>query len=102
MNLLNNASKFVPEGGKITLSAEEKKDTIQTQVSDTGIGIREEDLERVFQPFTDIKKSIYIKGTGLGLSVTKGIVEAHGGKIWADSPGVDKGSIFTFTLPRME
>jgi PAS domain S-box-containing protein len=100
MNLLNNAAKFAPEGGTITLFVEEKENFIQIQVSDTGIGLQKEDLERIFQPFANIKKSTYIKGTGLGLSVTKGLVEAHGGKILANSEGEGKGATFTIFLPK--
>ena len=100
MNLLSNANKYTPEGGDATLRVQEKEGAIQVQVSDTGIGIREEDLHRVFDPFAAIKKPTYIKGTGLGLSVTKGLVEAHGGRIWAESPGEGKGATFIFTLPR--
>jgi signal transduction histidine kinase len=70
------------------------------QVSDNGIGINREDLERIFQPFASIQKPNYIKGTGLGLSITKVLVEAHGGKIWAESPGEGKGATFTFTIPK--
>jgi len=100
MNLLSNASKFTPEEGQITIQAEEDADTITVQVSDTGIGIRKEDLKRVFKPFAAISKPSYDKGTGLGLSVTKGLVEAHGGKIWAESPGEGKGATFIFILPK--
>jgi PAS domain S-box-containing protein len=99
MNLLSNATKFSPENGDIILHVEEDADTIKTQVSDTGIGIREEDLEKIFEVFTAIKRPTY-KGTGLGLSVTKGLVEAHGGKIWAESEGEGKGATFSFTIPK--
>jgi signal transduction histidine kinase len=99
-NLLSNASKFSPEGGGITVSVKDDADTIQVQVSDNGMGIRKEDLKRVFEPFAAIEKPTYVKGTGLGLSVSKGLVEAHGGKIWAESPGEGKGVTFTFTLPK--
>jgi signal transduction histidine kinase len=73
---------------------------VKIQVSDTGIGIRNEDLKHVFEPFADIQKPTYIKGTGLGLSVTKGMVNAHGGQIYATSDGEGKGATFTFTLPK--
>jgi PAS domain S-box-containing protein len=102
MNLLINASKFTPEGGNITLHVEMDEGFIKVEVSDSGIGIRKEDLERVFQAFADVKKPTYIKGTGLGLSVTKGLVEAHGGSIYAQSEGEGKGSTFTFTLPKLK
>ena len=102
MNLLSNSVKFTPEGGEIILHVEADADNIKAQVSDTGLGINKDDLTRVFEPFAAIKKPTYIKGTGLGLSLTKGLIEAHGGKIWAESPGEGKGSTFTFTLPRHE
>jgi len=100
MNLLSNAAKFTPGGGNIRLSLKDEKDMVKVQVSDTGIGIRKEDLEHVFEPFATIQKPTYIKGTGLGLSVTKALVNAHGGSIWADSEGEGKGATFTFTLPK--
>ena len=98
-NLLSNASKFAQEAGQIGLRVKDVRDVVVVQVSDNGIGIRKQDLERVFQPFAAIEKPTYVKGTGLGLSVSKGLVEAHGGKIWAESPGEGKGVTFTFTLP---
>jgi PAS domain S-box-containing protein len=98
MNLLSNASKFTPEGGEIRLTVKDAKEMIVVKVADTGIGIRKEDLPRVFEPFAAIKKPAHIKGTGLGLSVTKGLVEGHTGKIWAESPGEGKGSSFVFAL----
>ncbi len=82
MNLLSNAAKFSSEGSEITLHVEDADETIKVQVSDRGIGIKEEDLQRVFEPFSAIEKPTYVKGTGLGLSITKGLIEAHGGKIW--------------------
>jgi PAS domain S-box-containing protein len=100
VNLLSNAIKFSPDGGEVTLRAEDTEDMIRVQVSDRGIGIKREDLERVFEPFAAISKPTYIKGTGLGLSIAKGLVEAHGGKIWAESEGKGKGAMFTFTLPK--
>jgi len=100
VNLLSNASKFTPENGEITLRVEEREDAILIRVSDTGIGIKKEDLERVFQPLASIEKPTYVKGTGLGLSITKSLVEAHGGKIWAESAGEGKGATFTFTVPK--
>jgi PAS domain S-box-containing protein len=100
VNLLSNASKYSPEQGKITLTANEEADVIMVRISDMGIGISREDLSRVFEPFAPIKKPLYLKGPGLGLSISKGIVEAHGGKIWVESEGEGKGSTFTFTLPK--
>jgi len=100
LNLLSNAAKFTPEGGNIKLSVKDEEGMVKIQVSDTGIGIRNEDLKRVFEPFADIQKPTYIKGTGLGLSVAKGLVNAHGGQIYATSDGEGKGATFTFTLPK--
>ena len=98
-NLLSNAVKFTPEGGRITVSVKEKEELIEVELSDTGIGIRKEDLGKVFEPFANIQKPSYVKGTGLGLNIVKRLVEAHGGKISARSPGEWKGTTFTFTLP---
>ena len=100
MNLLDNATKFTPDDGEIFLHVQDRDDVIKVQVSDTGLGIKKEDLERIFEPFASIEKPNYIKGTGLGLNVTKGLVEAHGGKIWVESEGKGKGSKFTFILPK--
>jgi len=100
MNLLSNAAKFTPEGGNIKLSVKDEEGMVKVQVSDTGIGIRKEDLQRVFEPFAAIQKPTYIKGTGLGLSVTKALVNAHDGRIWVESEGEGKGATFTFTLPK--
>ena len=100
MNLLSNASKFTPEEGRIRLTVKDDKHMIVVKVADTGIGLRKEDLTRVFEPFAAIKKPTHIKGTGLGLSVTKSLVEAHGGKVWVESDGEGKGAAFTFTLPK--
>lgn len=99
MNLLNNASKFSAEGKPITLKADYDKEKVKISVTDQGIGIQKEDLERIFEPLAMIEKPIYVKGTGLGLSVSKGIIELHEGKIWADSQGEWKGSTFHITLP---
>jgi signal transduction histidine kinase len=101
-NLLGNAQKFTPEGGNIALQITDKKSYFEVRVTDSGIGIRKDDMERIFEPFAAIKKKVYVKGTGLGLSVTKGLVNEHGGKIWAESPGLGKGSTFTFTLPKLK
>jgi len=98
--LLSNATKFTAEEGKISLRAGETETMIEVQVSDTGIGIRSEDLKRVFEPFPAIQHADYVKGTGLALSLTKGLIEAHGGEIWVESAGEGQGAMFTFTLPK--
>lgn len=99
MNLLNNASKFSPEEETISLEVALEGEEVRISISDKGIGIKEEDLERVFEPLAMIEKPIYVKGTGLGLSVSKGIIELHGGRIWAESEGEWKGTTFKVTLP---
>jgi len=100
MNILDNAVKFTPKGGKIIICINTEEKEVKIQISDTGIGIGKEDLERVFIPFSAIKKPTYFKGTGLGMSVAKGLIETHGGRMWAESGGEGKGSTFIFTLPR--
>lgn len=99
-NLLNNAVKFTPNGGEITIRAEEDDDAIRVVVRDTGIGICGKDIGRIFEPFAAIEKPTYYKGTGLGLSLTRRLVQAHGGEIVAESGGKDRGATFTITLPR--
>ncbi len=96
-NLLGNAIKFTPEGGTIRLTATAENNGILISVSDTGPGIAAEQLPRVFDRFWQAKETKQL-GSGLGLSIAKGIVEAHGGKIWAESK-LGKGSRFCFTIP---
>ncbi len=99
INLLSNASKFSPVGGQITLDAKKIGGNIQFTVSDNGLGVSKEDLPKLFTPFPGIMVEGNVRGTGLGLSISKGIVELHGGEIWAESDGPGKGSTITFTLP---
>lgn len=99
-NLLSNAIKFTP-AGVITVKVKEKKEHLQVDVIDTGIGIPTEDLPKVFDAFykgLEIEK----RGAGLGLSISKRIIEGHGGQIWATSPCPEtgKGSKFTFICPK--
>ena len=111
VNLADNAMKFTNEGGRITISAELVKkgafaeypelDFVQVCVADTGLGIAQDDVNKLFVKFNRISQKldgIKVKGTGLGLAITKEITEAHCGRIWIESePGV--GSKFFFTLP---
>jgi PAS domain S-box-containing protein len=99
LNLLNNAIKFTPDGGDITISVHEESDEVQVTVRDTGIGIGKSDIGQVFEPFATIEKPTYFKGTGLGLSLTKKLVEAHGGTISVSSLGRGQGATFTVALP---
>ena len=102
INLLSNAIKFTPEGGRICVSASEVQgeDFIEISVTDTGIGIAPDEIEKVFDRFYQVEEALTrgIQGTGLGLSIVKGLVKAHRGKIWAESE-VGKGAKFVFTLP---
>jgi signal transduction histidine kinase/GGDEF domain-containing protein len=107
-NLIGNSIKFTDEGGKILVTAKhlpkEKEggygDSVAVSVKDTGIGIPLEHLESIFEKFHQVEGSLHrsVSGTGLGLAITKGLVEAHQGKIWVESE-VEEGSTFTFTLP---
>ncbi len=98
VNLIHNAIKFTTSGGKITISARARDTDILVSVADTGSGIPADDLPRIFERFYKADKSRSGGGTGLGLAIAKHIIEAHGGKIWADSVE-RKGSTFSFTLP---
>jgi signal transduction histidine kinase len=100
LNLLTNAIKFTPENGMVRLAAAPADDGYAFSVTDTGIGIAAEDLDRVFDEFQQVGNDSARKaeGTGLGLSLTRRLVELHGGTIRVSSaPG--KGSAFTFTFP---
>ncbi len=117
-NLLSNAVKFTPDGGRITVTAKIvsrsefttrnlKSETatasefVEIAVADTGIGIKPDDLPRLFQPFVRLDTALgaHAKGTGLGLALTKHLVELHGGQIFAASEGEGRGSTFTVRLP---
>ena len=102
MNLLSNAEKFTPPGGKLALEAARQGSWCQVSVADNGIGIGAEDQERIFEPFiqADTIAEGKKKGTGLGLPLTKKLVEMMGGNIWVESK-YGEGSKFVFTLPLM-
>jgi signal transduction histidine kinase len=99
LNLLSNALKFTPEGGRVDVRAGVSDGTVEVSVTDTGVGIAPEDQEAVFEEFRQVgtadKK---VEGTGLGLALARKFIELHGGRIWVKSR-VGEGSTFTFTLP---
>ncbi|MDD5691741.1 MAG: ATP-binding protein [Candidatus Omnitrophica bacterium] len=100
-NLLSNAAKFTPDGGGVEVNAKRSAaDFIEISVKDTGIGIKPEDLSKLFQTFSQIESTLTktVEGTGLGLALTKKLVELHGGKIRVESE-FGKGSRFIFTIP---
>jgi two-component system, OmpR family, phosphate regulon sensor histidine kinase PhoR len=99
-NLLDNAVQYTPSGGGITVEARQNGHEIIFTVADTGIGVPESDLERIFERFyrVDAARSREAGGTGLGLAIARHIVEAHGGRIWVES-AVGQGSRFHFSVP---
>jgi len=99
VNLIHNAVKFTRAGGEVTLIAEAIDGSIRFAVRDSGVGIAEEEVPRIFERFYRVDKSRTGSGTGLGLSIAKHIVEAHGGKIWVESVN-GQGSTFYFTIPQ--
>jgi two-component system phosphate regulon sensor histidine kinase PhoR len=98
-NLVHNATKHTAAGGEIRISATRSGNSVAFAVRDTGEGIAESDLERIFERFYKSDRSRSDGGSGLGLSISKHIVEAHGGTIRAASAGTGGGTTFTFTLP---
>jgi signal transduction histidine kinase len=96
-NLLGNAVKFTPRGGKVTVRAEQRDEHALFSVNDTGAGISADELPRVFDRYWQASKTARL-GSGLGLSIARGFVEAHGGRIWVESV-LGEGSSFFFTLP---
>lgn len=111
-NLVSNAVKYTPDGGRVAIDGRQLPGFIEVTVSDTGIGISPDDQARIFDKFGNLgnvslhssgKTKFKGGGPGLGLSITRGIIEAHGGSIWAESPGCDEaacpGSTFHVLLP---
>jgi signal transduction histidine kinase len=112
-NLLANAVKFTPEGGHLRLAARVlegageassgrgARSELEISVADSGIGISAEDLEKIFDPFTQVESSLSRRfpGSGLGLTLARTLVQLHGGRIWAESDGPGRGATFRFTLP---
>jgi two-component system phosphate regulon sensor histidine kinase PhoR len=106
INLIGNALKFTPPGGRIVVSARHEGDpakgeprVLRCEVADTGIGIAAADIPKLFQRFSQLESGVKQgKGAGLGLSISKALIEAHGGQIGVES-ALNRGSTFWFTLP---
>ena len=101
-NLLQNAVKFTTEGKITVISEKSNVDggiSALVKVQDTGSGIEQDILPRLFQKFASSSSSNTLGGTGLGLYISKSIVEAHGGKIWAENNAEGKGATFCFSIP---
>ena len=101
-NLVENAGRYTPDRGQVTVSAHAQDAFVQVSVHDTGIGIQPQDLDRVFERFYRGEHPLVMQtpGTGLGLAIVKQLVEMHGGRIWVESTGVPgEGTTFHFTLP---
>jgi signal transduction histidine kinase len=100
-NLLSNARKYSPNGGPIRLTCHAERADIAVCIEDSGVGIPPEALQRVFEKFYRVESVLHrhARGTGLGLAICRQIVEAHGGRIWAESRGLGQGARFCFTLP---
>lgn len=104
VNLLLNAIRFTPAGGEIILHVEEHNHEVMVSIEDTGKGIAEENLEKIFEVFFQEEDHMTRRygGLGLGLSIARGLVRLHGGRIWAESEGIGKGSVFRVVLPTAE
>src|SRR6266498_291334 len=100
-NILGNAIRFSPEGSDITIGVTKNGDQVLSWVQDQGIGIPVDKLQRIFEEFYQIEppNTRHYGGLGIGLTIAKGLIEAQGGKIWAESEGANKGSTFKVSLP---
>ncbi|TFF90071.1 MAG: PAS domain-containing sensor histidine kinase [Promethearchaeota archaeon] len=101
-NLISNATKFTQKNGRIEITAKKDDKHYLFEIKDNGIGLPEKDLERIFKKFETIEKmneAYNQTGTGIGLYISKGFIEAHGGKMWATSEGLNKGMSIHFTIP---
>lgn len=101
VNLLDNAMKYSAHGSEIVVAAKVEENSILVSVADRGSGIPEEHLQTIFDKFFRVQQPKHVSGTGLGLSICKGIIEAHGGMIWAENR-TDGGSVISFRLPASE
>ena len=98
-NLVRNSIKFTPQGGKIVIGIEPRDGALVFSVTDTGAGISVADQPKVFDRYWQATNGARTRSAGLGLSIAKGIVEAHGGRLWVESK-LGAGSTFAFTVPQ--
>ncbi len=103
-NLVDNAIKFTPKGGTVSVAIDADGDDAHIRIQDTGIGLSEDQIDRLFQPFSQVHEydTDRPQGTGLGLYISKGIMQQHGGDLWVESRGPGTGSTFHATLPLVE
>ncbi|MBN2881147.1 PAS domain S-box protein [Candidatus Woesearchaeota archaeon] len=99
-NLVSNASKFMPNKKELIFTLNVKSSKVFLSVKDSGIGISKEHIKKIFEEFYQVDTSGHSHSAGLGLAISKRIIELHGGKIWAESDGVNMGTTFTFSLPK--
>jgi signal transduction histidine kinase len=99
-NLLTNAIKYSPDGGKLDVSVVTRGSELKVSVRDEGLGIAHDELTQLFDRFYRVARTRGLEGSGLGLYVCQAIISAHGGRIWASSDGPGFGSTFSFTLAR--
>jgi signal transduction histidine kinase len=100
LNLMNNATKFTPDGGTITVRIKKQESGLVIEVADNGIGIAKDQQDRLFKPYSRLHADRQQHpGLGLGLALSKQVIELHGGKIWVDSDK-GKGAVFSFFLPK--
>ncbi len=101
LNLLSNAFKYSPDGGQIVLSLRQEGNEVVFSIRDQGVGITPDEMNQLFERFYrgDVAERFRIRGTGLGLALCRQIIDAHGGRIWAESGGLNQGATFNFALP---
>ena len=100
-NILNNAIDFTPEKERIIIDAQPRSDEVWIRIKDHGVGIEPDKVERIFEQFYQVENHMtrHHQGLGIGLSIARGLIEAHGGRVWAESAGVGHGTTFTIVLP---